>query len=104
MLATVSIDSVAISLGGELYVFRYGIDAGKITIGSANSDGFDDLSFDETVSYSSSKLPKSVAVWKGDSSDVCKSSDSVEAGDIVVNLTHVTEKLRKFSYMKNCAR
>ena len=101
MLATVSSDSVAIYLGGELYVFRYGIDAGKITIGSANSDGFDDLSFDEVVSYSSSKLPKSVAVWKGDSSDVCKSSDSVEAGDIVVNLTHVTEKLREvFLYEK----
>ena len=100
MVATVSSDSVAISLGGELYVFRYGIGAGKITIGSANSGGFDDLSFNTAVTYSSSKLPNSVAVWNGDTG-VCKSSDSVKTGDIVVNLTHVTEKLREvFLYEK----
>ena len=100
MFATVSSDSVAVFIGGELYVFRYGIDAGKITIGSANSGGFDDLSFNTPVTYSSSKLPNSVAVWNGDTG-VCKSSDSVKTGDIVVNLTHVTEKLREvFLYEK----
>ena len=94
MTADVNGEEVTVALDGELFVSRYGLSVGSISIGYNGNAG--------SVTYSASKLTKAVFKWMEEGT-VCYSDASVGADDIIVDLTGITEELKETHlYEKLC--
>lgn len=94
MTADVNGEEVVVTLGGKLFVSRYGLSVGSISIGYNGNVG--------SVTYSASKLTKAVFKWNEEGT-VHYSDASVGADDIIVDLTGITEELKETHlYEKLC--
>ena len=94
MTADVNGEEVTVALGGKLFVSRYGLSVGSISIGYNGNAG--------SVTYSASKLTKAVFKWNEEGL-VHYSDASVGADDIIVDLTGITEELKETHlYEKLC--
>ncbi|WP_407449755.1 hypothetical protein [Fibrobacter sp.] len=94
MTADVNGEEVTVALDGELFVSRYGLSVGSISIGYNGAP--------KTVTYSDGILPKAVFKWMEEGT-VCCSDASVGADDIIVDLTGITEELKETHlYEKLC--
>ena len=86
LIANVMGEAVNVTLNGTLFVSRYGLSAGSISIGYNGAP--------KTVTYSAGILPKAVFKWKDEGNVHC-SDTAVGADDIIVDLTGITEELKE---------
>lgn len=94
LVANVRGEAVDVALDGMLFVSRYGLSAGSISIGYNGAP--------KTVTYSDGILPKVVFKWMDGETIHC-SDTTVGADDIIVDLTGITEELKETHlYEKLC--
>ena len=94
LIADVMGEAVNVTLDGMLFVSRYGLSAGSISIGYNGAP--------KTVTYSDGILPKAVFKWMDGETIHC-SDTTVGADDIIVDLTGITEELKETHlYEKLC--
>lgn len=94
LVANVRGEAVDVALDGMLFVSRYGLSAGSISIGYNGAP--------KTVTYSDGILPKAVFKWMDGETIHC-SDTTVGADDIIVDLTGITEELKETHlYEKLC--